>query len=47
MTNTWNGKMQDNGKIITGIYSYILLIIDDLGVSHTIDGTVILNDLPY
>jgi len=39
----WNGKIENNKRVLLGEYSYILKIIDDLGVFHTIKGRVLLN----
>ncbi len=38
----WDGKIKSE-KIVTGEYSYIINIIDDLGVFHSIKGKVLLN----
>ena len=39
----WNGKMEQDGKILQGYYTYIIQIVDILGVHHTKTGKVLLN----
>ena len=41
--NTWNGKIKNEGEIVTGYYGYVIKIIDDLGVNHTVSGQILLN----
>ena len=39
----WNGKMEQDGQILQGYYTYIIQIVDILGVHHTKTGKVLLN----
>ena len=39
----WNGRINQNGEVILGYYSYLIKIYDELGVRHTVTGKVLLN----
>ena len=39
----WNGQLENNKRVVVGEYSYVLKIIDDLGVFHALKGKVLLN----
>ena len=41
--NTWDGKVNSNGEVVNGYYSYVINIVDIIGDFHTINGNVLIN----